>query len=148
MVAGSQQYAHQALWIVLFPGLAIILTALSLQLLGDGIRDLLDPRLQEVDVNRLEVRHLSTFFDTDEGLIRSVADVSFSIRAGKTTAIVGESGSGKSVTSLTLMRLLPRTASDAGQRPGPVRQPRRPDAGPADAARAADARASAATRWR
>jgi len=62
-------------------------------------------------VNRLEVRSLSTFFDTDEGLIRSVADVSFNIRAGKTTAIVGESGSGKSVTSLTLMRLLPRTAS-------------------------------------
>ena len=62
-------------------------------------------------MNRLEVRKLSTFFDTDEGLIRSVADVSFNIRAGKTTAIVGESGSGKSVTSLTLMRLLPRTAS-------------------------------------
>ena len=47
MVAGSQQYAHQALWIVLFPGLAIIITALSLQLLGDGIRDLLDPRLKK-----------------------------------------------------------------------------------------------------
>ena len=47
MVAGSQQYAHQALWIVLFPGLAIIVTALSLQLLGDGIRDLLDPRLRK-----------------------------------------------------------------------------------------------------
>ena len=62
-------------------------------------------------MNRLEVRHLSTFFDTDEGLIRSVADVSFSIRPGKTTALVGESGSGKSVTSLTLMRLLSRTAS-------------------------------------
>ena len=62
-------------------------------------------------MNRLEVRGLSTFFDTDEGLIRSVADVSFNIRAGKTTAIVGESGSGKSVTSLTLMRLLPRTAN-------------------------------------
>ena len=62
-------------------------------------------------MNRLEVRHLSTSFDTDEGRIQSVADVSFSIRAGKTTAIVGESGSGKSVTSLTLMRLLPRDAA-------------------------------------
>jgi len=47
MVAGSQQYAYQALWIVLFPGFAIILTALSLQLLGDGVRDLLDPRLKK-----------------------------------------------------------------------------------------------------
>ena len=47
MVAGSQPYVHQALWIVLFPGLAIIVTALSLQLLGDGVRDLLDPRLRQ-----------------------------------------------------------------------------------------------------
>jgi peptide/nickel transport system permease protein len=47
MVAGSQAHAHQALWIVLFPGLAIIVTALSLQLVGDGIRDLLDPRLRK-----------------------------------------------------------------------------------------------------
>lgn len=60
---------------------------------------------------RLDVRHLSTFFNTDDGLIRSVADVSFSIRPGKTTALVGESGSGKSVTSLSLMRLLARTDS-------------------------------------
>ena len=47
MVAGSQQYAHQAFWVVLFPGLAIIFTALSLQLLGDGVRDLLDPKLKK-----------------------------------------------------------------------------------------------------
>ncbi|HEY4084177.1 MAG TPA: ABC transporter permease [Burkholderiaceae bacterium] len=47
MVAGSQQYAHQSLGVVLYPGLAIILTALSLQLLGDGVRDLLDPRLKK-----------------------------------------------------------------------------------------------------
>jgi peptide/nickel transport system ATP-binding protein len=59
-------------------------------------------------VNRLEVRHLCTSFVTDEGRVDAVADVSFAIRAGGTTAIVGESGSGKSVTSLTLMRLLPR----------------------------------------
>lgn len=47
MVAGSQQYAHQAFWVVLFPGLAIVFTALSLQLLGDGVRDLLDPKLKK-----------------------------------------------------------------------------------------------------
>jgi len=47
MVAGSQQYAHQAFWVLLFPGLAIIVTALSLQLLGDGVRDLLDPKLKK-----------------------------------------------------------------------------------------------------
>ena len=47
MVAGSQQYAHQTIGVVLYPGLAIIVTALSLQLLGDGVRDLLDPRLKK-----------------------------------------------------------------------------------------------------
>jgi peptide/nickel transport system permease protein len=47
MVAGSQQYADRAFWVVLFPGLAIILTALSLQILGDGVRDLLDPKLKK-----------------------------------------------------------------------------------------------------
>ena len=35
----------QASWIMLFPGIAIVITVLSLQLLGDGLRDLLDPRL-------------------------------------------------------------------------------------------------------
>jgi peptide/nickel transport system permease protein len=47
MVAASQQYAHQALGVVLYPGLAIIVTALALQILGDGVRDLLDPRLKK-----------------------------------------------------------------------------------------------------
>ncbi|MGJ7490287.1 ABC transporter ATP-binding protein [Variovorax sp. ZT4R33] len=60
---------------------------------------------------RLAVHNLSTCFPTEAGLVRSVADVSFSILPGKTTALVGESGSGKSVTSLTLMGLLPKTAN-------------------------------------
>ena len=47
MIAGGQQYAHQAFWVVLFPGVAIIITSLSLQLLGDAVRDLLDPKLQK-----------------------------------------------------------------------------------------------------
>ncbi|MGE0315841.1 MAG: ABC transporter ATP-binding protein [Lautropia sp.] len=59
-------------------------------------------------MNRLDVRHLATSFATDDGLVRAVSDVSFSIGAGRTTALVGESGSGKSVTGLSVMRLLPR----------------------------------------
>jgi peptide/nickel transport system permease protein len=46
MVASSTQHADQAFWTLFYPGLAIVLTALSLQLLGDGVRDLLDPRLK------------------------------------------------------------------------------------------------------
>ncbi len=47
MIATGQQFAHQAIWLVVFPGVAIVLTALSLQMVGDGFRDLLDPRLRK-----------------------------------------------------------------------------------------------------
>ncbi len=56
----------------------------------------------------LEVDGLVTEFDTDEGLVRAVDDVSFSVEAGATVGIVGESGCGKSVTALSIMRLLPQ----------------------------------------
>lgn len=47
MIASGQQYADDAFWVVLFPGLAIVLAALSLQIVGDGLRDMLDPKLRK-----------------------------------------------------------------------------------------------------
>jgi len=47
MISSGQQFAHQAIWLVVFPGIAIILSALSLQMVGDGFRDLLDPKLRK-----------------------------------------------------------------------------------------------------
>ena len=47
MIAGGRQYIGQADWMMLFPGAAIVLSVLSLQLVGDGLRDLLDPRLRK-----------------------------------------------------------------------------------------------------
>lgn len=47
MIASGQQYADDAFWLVAFPGLAIVFVALSLQILGDGLRDMLDPRLRK-----------------------------------------------------------------------------------------------------
>jgi peptide/nickel transport system permease protein len=47
MIAAGRQYVGQADWMTLFPGVAIVLCVLSLQLVGDGLRDLLDPRLRK-----------------------------------------------------------------------------------------------------
>jgi oligopeptide/dipeptide ABC transporter ATP-binding protein len=56
----------------------------------------------------LEVRGLSTSFQTGSGEVTAIEDISFSLEKGEILGIVGESGSGKSVTALAIMGLLPR----------------------------------------
>ncbi len=61
--------------------------------------------------NLLNVEHLTTVFRTYDGEVTAVNDVSFHVKKGEILGLVGESGCGKSVTSLSIMGLLPRKNS-------------------------------------
>lgn len=112
----------------IIPGVMIFLLVMSINLLGDGIRDMLDPRLRSGTLGRpmpvtkierkvrpaetmpdaptLVVQNLSTGFDTGDSLIPAVRDISFRLDKGECLGLIGESGSGKSVTALSLMGLV------------------------------------------
>src|SRR3954464_5798476 len=59
------------------------------------------------DGNILEVRDLKTHFFTEEGVVKAVDGISFDLKRGETLGIVGESGAGKSVTTLSILHLVP-----------------------------------------
>lgn len=56
----------------------------------------------------LDVKNLTTLFNTEYGSINAVDNISFKLKKGKSLGLVGESGCGKSVTALSIMRLLPK----------------------------------------
>jgi peptide/nickel transport system permease protein len=108
---------------VLPPGIMIVLTVLSFNLIGDGIRDSLgrDVRHHQLTVSKrgeekvistephaadavLSVRGLEVRFP---GELTILNNVSFEIMPGETLGLVGESGSGKSMTALSLLGLVP-----------------------------------------
>ena len=110
------------------PGLMIFLLVMSFNLLGDGIRDLLDPRLKSgillraravTAVNRasvpsavqgkdalLEVVGLQVNFRSGNQSVAAVKGISFHVAKGECLGLIGESGSGKSVTALSVMGLV------------------------------------------
>ena len=65
---------------------------------------------ETTDANLLEVKNLKISFKTDEGIITAVDGINFSVKQGQTLGIVGESGSGKSVSTWSIMRLLPKNS--------------------------------------
>ncbi len=61
-------------------------------------------------MNILEVKNLNLGFDTEEGFKQALFDVSFALEKGKMHALVGESGCGKTMSAMSILRLLPKTA--------------------------------------
>jgi len=124
MLTDGRQYMLIAPWMAIFPGVAIILTVLSINLVADGLAERFDPKLATGHFLRvpltkkvtlgdwkndqviLQVRNLTTVFETRAATIRAVTDVSFDLKKGDMFAIVGESGSGKSTLGLSIIQLL------------------------------------------
>ncbi|PUZ30563.1 peptide/nickel transport system ATP-binding protein [Chitinophaga costaii] len=63
----------------------------------------------------LQVNHLQVSFSVNDHTATAVSDISFALHAGEILGIVGESGSGKSVTAMSILRLLPPTATIGGE---------------------------------
>ena len=101
-------------WISVYPGIALLLTILAINLVGDQLRDVLNPRLAKMTAPLLQVRGLRTEFATRDGVLPAVADVSFDLARGEVLGLVGESGSGKSVTGFSIIGLIDPPGRIAG----------------------------------
>ena len=127
---------NEASWQLFVPGTAIALTIFAFNVVGDGLRDVLGlgrstrarraerrglttverpvvardtttPAAAPATDALLSIEHLAVEFVSDRGRSRVVDDVSLAIGSGELVGLVGESGSGKTVTSLSVMRLVP-----------------------------------------
>lgn len=65
-------------------------------------------------MNILDITNLQTYFFTEAGIVKAVDDISFSVPTGATIGFVGESGSGKSVTTQSVLRIVPRPGRIVG----------------------------------
>src|SRR5262245_45454402 len=65
-------------------------------------------RLEDSEESLLEVRDLRVHFQLDEGTVRAVNGLSYSLARGRTLGVVGESGCGKTVTAQSILRIIPK----------------------------------------
>jgi peptide/nickel transport system permease protein len=125
ILADGRQYMMVTPWMAVFPGLAIVVTVLSISLAADGLADIFDPKLvhstfrrlplppvsrlpspASADAPLLRVRGLTTIYPTRAGTVTAVRDASFDLARGQVLGVVGESGSGKSTLGLSIIQLL------------------------------------------
>ena len=104
MVAEGQNYFTTDWWVVTFPGLAILITAFAFNLLGDGLRDLLDPEA-ESPADETGRAGRSGPAGALRGTRRVVQWTNSTLAAAEIVGLAGESGSGKSMTTLAVLGL-------------------------------------------
>lgn len=129
MLGDGRKILFTAPHVSIIPGLMIFALVMSINLLGDGIRDVLDPRLKSGALARplartavvrqeqlaftpdphavLDIRGLRTEFQVGGEVFKAVGGVDLMVRQGECLGIVGESGSGKSVCAMSIMGLVP-----------------------------------------
>ena len=127
LIADGQGEGSTLWWLVTFPGLVIVLIALCVNFVGDGLRDALDPTQREDSrldgltpqssvASERPLRPRSSSTRRTASCMPSPASATTSSRA-RCSAIVGESGSGKSVSVMSVLGLIPLP-------PGPDRERR------------------------
>ncbi|MBD1545951.1 dipeptide/oligopeptide/nickel ABC transporter permease/ATP-binding protein [Roseibium aggregatum] len=130
MLGEGRKILFTAPHVSIIPGLMIFALVMSINLFGDGVRDVLDPRLRAGSLSRpvartavarggsdipppsatpgvLDLRGLRTEFRIGGSVYKAVGGVDLHVRQGECLGVVGESGSGKSVTAMSVMGLVP-----------------------------------------
>ena len=113
MVADGRTTVLTEWWIATFPGLAIFLVVLGFNLLGDAVRDVLDPRRLAMS-QLLAIDDLRVAFDQNGTTAPALRGISLDVGVGEVVGVVGETGCGKTLTGLSVLRLLPTNAHMSG----------------------------------
>ena len=118
MIAESREFLPQAWWYAAAPGIAILLVVMGFNLLGDGLRDALDPKLSrgKMDPDLLSVQDISVSFSTEGGTAHVLDAVSLTLRRGEIMGLVGESGCGKTTLARTILAPCRRTRASGAPR--------------------------------
>jgi oligopeptide/dipeptide ABC transporter ATP-binding protein len=104
---GYQSLLAGAWWTVFLPGLMVVLLAGGFTFIGEGLSEVLNPRLGKRQMVLLEVKELDISYTTLKGEVRAVQGVSFDLKEQETLGIVGEPGCGKSTLGFALLNLVP-----------------------------------------
>jgi hypothetical protein len=114
MISEGRRFILDHWWVAAMPGIAIFTVSLAFNLLGDGLRDVLDPQGGQPVTALLDVADLWVRFPTRTGIVEAVRGVSFQLGRER-LGIVGESGSGKTMTGRAILRLIRAPGPGRGQ---------------------------------